>query len=177
MLGLKESLGRLLNYLEEISGEHSSLSFAFQFLQIKHTTRYILMWSFSRQFPKDSKTHQLKVTRKTQRTQEIAVSVDVFDFQEFCKDLGKRFGSSQEYSTYFTDSFDSFTLHLTHNKWSRKSRRSPSNAFPLQAPFKIDISLQENSVCFAVESDVHWDTFVGFINHLRKELDLPTRNE
>ena len=171
MLGLKESLGFLLDLLEKtkLLDDNHSLSFAFQNLKIKHTTRYILLWSFTHHIPSEASTHRLKITRKTHRTQEISIYSNEFDFEKFCLDLKTHYGCNSM-GNDLNLTTDTYSLTLTHNKWSRKSRRSPSSAPLLDSPIHIDIYLVEDKLVFSVDPECDWEIFLGFINHLRKEI-------
>lgn len=155
MLGMKESLLELLEYLKQSNSNHL-IRFAYDLLQIKHTCRYLLFWSFSQEFPKDS-GNRLKMTAKVQRVQSIQVAND-FNFQEFLEIISSKYGS-----------VDSNALLLTHNKWSRKYRRSPESAPLLNNPIKMSIVYENDSVSFYPEEGADWETFLGFVNHLRKD--------
>lgn len=183
MLGMKESLEELLSYLGSIQEIHS---FAYNLLQIKHTCRYLLFWTTSTssgyQFPKDSSNHRLKITGKTRRIQTIAVKdVNNFNFHDYIKEIADKYGSeesnresesaskSQSTDQYFDCSIPSGSIILTHNKWSRKYRRSPSTAPPLPTPILVSIELHQDLLIFCPGDGADWEIFLGFINHLRKE--------
>jgi hypothetical protein len=154
MLGMKESLNNLLEYLKLLI---IPVYFAFELLQIKHTCRYLLFWSFEHEIPKDSNDH-IKITAKTRRTQTIKIENNA---EEYIKDIINRYGDEN-----LTD----FTLLITHNKWSRKYRRSPLTVSPppLESPMKISIQKSGNELIFSVDAETDWETFLSFINHLRK---------
>lgn len=151
MLGMKESLNQLIEHLKQ-----QQVYFAFDLLQIKHTCRYLLFWSFGQEIPKDS-NHRIKITAKTRRTQTIKIPTDP---EEYIKDIKCRYGSDSSISSH--------TIIVTHNKWSRKYRRSPSTAAPLDNPMKITIQKSGNDLIFSVDDETDWETFLSFINHLRK---------
>ena len=155
MLGMKESLNQLLEHLVSLN---TVKSFAYELLQIKHTSRYLLFWSFELEIPKDT-NHRLKITAKTRRFQTIEIKESDFDLEKYIKELNATYGSES--------SDDCITL--THNKWSRKYRRSPSTALPLPQPIKIVIQkCENNNLIFYPDEEADWETFLSFINHLRK---------
>ena len=155
MLGLKDSLTQLIDHLNTMC----LVSFAFEPLQIKHTTRYLLFWSFTHQIPNDPTSHRLKFTAKTTRQQVIPVDNVDFDLKQYIGDLNSKYGESS----------DTELLVLKYNKWSRKARRSPT---PIALPSSIQITIEYQSkigLIFTVDEDADWEIFLGFINHLRKE--------
>lgn len=159
MLGLKDSLAQLIEHLNTLT--HAS--FAFEPLQIKHTTRYLLYWSFTHQIPKDQSTHRLRFTSKTKGQQIIPVKEEYFNLKNYIQDLNNKYGYGD-----CTDTLND-TLLLKYNKWSRKSRRSP---IPIELPAPIQISIEYKSksgLIFTVDEEADWEIFLGFINHLRKE--------
>ena len=167
MLGMKESLDQLLDY---IPSQNHIKSFAYNLLHIKHTCRYLLFWSLSDQpeFPKDC-ANRLRFTAKPHRLQTILVTAD-FNFELFLNELHDKYGSGE------LNNYSPALLLLTHNKWSRKYRRSPSTAPLLENPIKIAIDLDKtnNLVSFYLVGEVgeDWEIFLGFINHLRRDFKL-----
>lgn len=155
MLGMKESLNQLIEHLKQ-----QQVYFAFELLQIKHTCRYLLFWSFDQEIPKDS-NHRIKISAKTKRTQTIKIATDP---EEYIKDITCRYGSDSSIS----EPSYPHTIIISHNKWSRKYRRSPSTAPPLDNPMKITIQKSGNDLIFSVDDETDWETFLSFINHLRK---------
>lgn len=155
MLGMKESLNQLI---EHLSNSNTVKSFAFELLQVKHTCRYLLFWSFTLELPKDS-NHRLRITAKVKRMQIIEVD-DEFYIENYIKDLDSTYGDGT--------SVDSDCITITHNKWSRKYRRSPSTAPALPQPIKITIQKSGNNLIFIPDEEADWETFLSFINHLRK---------
>ena len=156
---MKESLNQLIEHFKLLN---SVKYFAFELLQIKHTCRYLLFWSFEDEIPKDS-NHRIKITAKTRRTQTIEIDYNEnFNLKEYIEDITSRYGEKSS-----SDS-SCKTLTITHNKWSRKYRRSPSTAPPLPQPIKIIIQQSGNNLIFSPDEDTDWETFLSFINHLRK---------
>lgn len=165
MLGMKESLTELLDYLKN---QVCIKSFAFELLQIKHTCRYLLFWSFTDDFPKDTSNNRLKITPKSKRSQQLIINKrDDFCFEDFLQDIKVKFGDSIE------EMGPIYILTLKQNKWSRKHRRSPETAPLLKTPLRISISkidLEDFYITFTLLNDEEdWEIFLGFINHLRKE--------
>ena len=160
MFGLKESLLQLIDHLSS----DSNVSFAYETLRIKHTTRYLLFWSFKHQIPKDPTSHRLRFTAKTKRQQVVPIAnKDNFNLQDCIKNLQLKYGDHKEASS-------ESVLLLKHNKWSRKARRSNT---PTPLPVPIEVSIEFDSkvgLIFTVEEDADWEIFLGFINHLRKEI-------
>lgn len=156
MLGMKESLNQLL---EHFSNLNTVKSFAFELLQVKHTCRYLLFWSYTHELPKDS-NHRLRITAKTKRMQIIEIDDDDLDIENHIKDLDSKYGDGT--------CVDSYCITITHNKWSRKFRRSPSTAPALPQPIKITIQKSGNTLIFIPDEEADWETFLSFINHLRK---------
>ena len=154
MLGIKESLNQLL---EHLSVSITIRSFAFEPLQVKHTCRYLLFWSYTHVLPKDS-NHRLKITAKTKRMQIIEFDGDI-NFENYIQELD---------STYGGNSGNLDCITITRNKWSRKYRRSPSTAPALPQPIKITIQKSENNLIFIPDDEADWETFLSFVNHLRK---------
>lgn len=168
MLGIKESLNKLLDHLSTIPQKKS---FAFQILQIKHTTRYLLFWSFFHTIPVE-KNHKLKITVQGKRFQILKVPT-TFDFKVFCDNLQTKYADPQtEQSTHATDNF---ILKLIHNKWSRKSRRSDQPPILLHTPVEIFVTFQINDqsaeLVMVPDAQADWEIFLGFVNHLRKDLE------
>lgn len=152
---MKESLNQLIEHLKQ----QQHIYFAFELLQIKHTCRYLLFWSFEHKIPKDP-NHRIKITVKAKRTQTLKITKD---FEEYIKDINSRYGSDSPTS-------NPYIITVTHNKWSRKYRRSPLTAPPppLENPMKVTIQQSVNDVViFSVDDATNWDTFLSFINHLR----------
>lgn len=165
MLGLKDSLTRLIDHLNTLP----RASFAFEPLQIKHTTRYLLYWSFTHQIPKDLSSNRLRFTAKTKRQQIIPVNEVDFNLKRYIQDIITKYGVDTEYKESDCIDSDKTILLLKHNKWSRKARRSPT---PIALPVPIEITIEYQSkmgLVFTVEEDTDWELFLGFINHLRKE--------
>lgn len=157
MLGMKESLNQLLNHL---SNYKSIQYFAFELLQIKHTCRYLLFWS-DFELPKDS-NHRLKINAKNRRLQIIEIKSEElinFNLENFIKETNLRYGE---------ESNDPLCITITHNKWSRKYRRAPATAPPLSCPVKITVEQLENNLILCPDEEADWETFLGFVNHLRK---------
>lgn len=159
---MKESLIELLVYLQSFM---QIKSFAYELLQIKHTCRYALFWSFSDEIPKESSTHRLKITAKSKRTQTITIIEG--DLNVVLKDIRTKYGEVSDAVT------DSLLLELKQNKWSRKYRRSPETAPLLPNPLTISISIAHHTnfelEFTLVNDEADWELFLGFINHLRKE--------
>ena len=128
---------------------------------MKHTCRYLLFWSFEYEIPKDF-SNRMKITTKTKRIQTIEIEKD-FNFAEYIQSINNLYGNID--SSELTNSHN---LTITHNKWSRKYRRSPSSAPPLDKPMKITIQNSGNQLIFSVDEETDWETFLSFINHLRK---------
>lgn len=159
MLGMKESLNQLLDHF---NSHYPNCSFAYEPLRIKHTTRYLLFWSFTHQIPKDTSNHRLRFTAKTKRQQCIPVNENDFDFESYIENLQLKYGDSENMSS-------SNKLLLKYNKWSRKARRSSE---PISLPVPMEVSVEFDSkvgLIFSVDEGADWETFLGFINHLRKE--------
>ena len=154
MLGMKESLNQLIKHL---GCSNTIKSFAFELLQVKHTSRYLLFWSYTFELPKDL-NHRLKITAKTKRMQIIEQEGDI-DFENYVQELDSSYGGNSGATDYIT---------ITHNKWSRKYRRSPSTAPALSKPINIKIQKVGNNLIFIPDEEADWETFLSFINHLRK---------
>lgn len=168
MFGLKESL---LNLIEHFESLQTVPSYAFEPLRIKHTTRYLLFWSFTHQIPKDTSSNVLRFTARSKRQQIVSIDKDEFDFQVFLKKLKLIYSDSDDYGCEDMDSI----IILKCNKWSRKARRS-TTPIPLPAPIEIEIECQEKvGLIFKVDKEADWETFLGFVNHLRKEITLENK--
>lgn len=171
MLGMKESLNELLEHLKNFQ---QIKSFAFQVLQIKHTTRYLLFWSLSHPIPVD-KDYKLKITAKGKRVQTITVPA-AFDFRIFCNELQTKYTDNSTQPLEHNLYTDTFTINLTHNRWNRKSRRSGQPPILLTNPIEVLFTIQNNEtnteLVLVPDSQADWDTFLGFVNHLRKEVEL-----
>lgn len=149
MLGVKDSLDELKKHLKGQSG----VSFAFEVIKVSHTSRWILFWSYCKQFQTES-NGRLKTNTMQMGIQRIDCSLqrhEVIDSLRMYGSLSK-----------------TLTLTITENCWSRKARRSQPE--PLLQEIKIQITLVEDEVILEnLTSDRNeWDTFVGFVNHLRK---------
>ena len=165
MLGMRKTLEDILDYIKDF-GEVKS--FASDKLQIKHTCRYLIFWSFTVVIPKDN-NNRLSISAKAKRIQTIdSKSISIVDLLSKLK---------ENYAEELFENGDDedFLLELQHNKWSRRYRRNPQNAAALQRPLRISVRQRENFIEFellnndAENEEWEWDTFVGFINHLRKE--------
>ena len=167
MLGMKETLKNILIYLKDAEKVQY---FAFERLQIKYTCRYLIFWSFTHLIPRDH-NFQLALSSKAKRTQTIEINSDqmvglISNIQEkYCDEIFE-----------FDDDDEDFFFELTLNKWSRKYRRNPQTAAALQCPIKISIKKLDQFIEFELMNDEieneDWDNFVGFVDHLRKEIKL-----
>lgn len=170
-----------MNVLKSLQQDINSLSFAYQTLRIKHTTRWLLFWSFSHRLPTDFKG-QLNPSAKTKGSQIIPI--DEFKYDEYLALVQKNNEKTRNDDIYFSEieskpveegSFISsnnfIKLKLTKNIWSRRARRS--GPFPLVRPICLSISILEDEVVFNLLDDVvddskeNWDNFISFVNHLR----------
>ena len=173
MLGMKESLNVLLDHLKTFQ---QIKSFAFQVLQVKHTTRYLLFWSLSHPIPIDN-DFKLKVTAKGNRVQTIKVPA-AFNFRIFCNELQTKYTDNFTQPSESNLCTDTFTITLTHNKWNRKSRRSGQPPILLTDPIEVLFTIQNTTELVLVpDAKADWDTFLGFVNHLRKEVELTENNK
>lgn len=159
MLGMKESLNQLIEHFKQLN---LIKYFAFELLQIKHTCRYLLFWSFEDEIGKDS-NHRIKITAKNRRSQTIEIDDDEnnFNLNEYIEEINSLYGENAVHSSFKT-------ITITHNKWSRKYRRSPLTAPPLPKPIKIAVQQFGNDLIFSIDQEDDWEIFLSFINHLRK---------
>lgn len=146
MLGVKDSLDELIDYFKHQTG----VSFAFEVIKVSHTSRWILLWSYCKQFQTEPNC-KLKTNTMQMGVQTIDCNLTR---QEIINELLK-----------YGNLSDTLKLTITENRWSRKARRSHPE--PLLVEISIQVVLEDDQVIFELLSD-EWDTFVGFVNHLRK---------
>ena len=153
LLGLKESYVEALAFLKSIP----SCSHAYELIQIQHTCRWVLFWSFTDLLPSDHQS-RLKVNSMKSGVQVVQSSLEKV---EILRKL-------EHYGSVTTDGDNTFLLTVAENNWSRKARRNGPE--PLPEPLFIEFSIFDNEIMFFFDTKSHelWECFIGFVCHLRK---------
>jgi hypothetical protein len=152
LVGLKETFLEVIQIFQSLS----SYSFAYDFIKISHTCRWVIFWSFTDSLPSEH-GGRLKISAMASGVQIVEIDIP----KQEILNLLSNYGSIEEID-------DSYMLTLCQNKWSRRARRSGPES--LIEPLVIEISFSGKDVIlyFETNSNSLWDIFIGFINHLRK---------
>ncbi len=153
LLGLKDSF---IEVLKIFKSRYRHCWFAYEMIKISHTCRWVVFWSFTDSLPTEP-NGRLKIS-------VMASGFQILDWalpEEQSRRILCSYGNFEKVG-------NDYVLTLHQNIWSRKARRSGPEAIP--EAIIIEVSFLENQIQFFFEtnSNLLWDIFIGFVDHLRK---------